>query len=579
MVSLLRNSLAEEVWRGRYRARRPDGTLESGPAETLDRVAAALAATEADPTGWRTRFRAILEDFRFLPGGRILAGAGTEGTRALLNCFVMGPIRDTRQGILEAVGEGIETLAAGGGIGWDLSTLEAAGDAARATGASGIGPIGFLRLMDAACAAFTAGSARGGAMMATLRPDHPDVESFVVAKSPAGAMTRFNLSIQVTGTFLQAVDADAAWPLRPGIESGGEPRTRRARALWDLVVANALAASEPGVLFVDTINRENNLHWRERLTTTNPCGEAPLPHYGACDLGSLNLACFVRDPFTAAAGVDFESLTSVAATAVRLLDDVLDVSVFPLERQRREALATRRIGLGVTGLADALAMLGLDYDSPGAREAAADIVRRIKLAAYEASAAIAREKGPFPAFDRERFLAGSFISRLPAAVCEAIARHGIRNSHLLAIAPTGSVSLLAGNVAPGIEPIPARVQQRRVRMPGGGWREFQVEDFAWARYGQSGGRGPAAFVEAAEVSPEAQVDMQAALQAEVDGAISKTVLLPDGYRVEELDRLLRRADRAGLKGLTVHRPGSTRGNVLGPGCAADEGAAEPCDPP
>jgi len=566
MPSTPPNPLAEHVWRARYRARREDGTGERGLDETFSRVATALAAAERDPAAWQPRFAAILDGFRFLPGGRILAGAGTVRAPSLLNCFVMGPVEDTRAGILRAVGEGVETLACGGGIGWDVSTVAPARQSGRTDDSTGIGPVGFLRLMDTACELFTMDRARGGAMIATLRDDHPDLSSFMSAKSAAGALPRFNLSIQLGDAFLEAVDADGDWPRQPAAATGRRKAGLPARMLWERLLDQALRSSEPGVLFIDTINRENNLHWRERLTATNPCGEVPLPPYGSCDLGSLNLPVFVNRPFTEVAAVDHDALGAVTATAVRLLDDVLDVTSYPLGQQREVALATRRIGLGITGLGDALAMLGLAYGSPESLEAAAGALRCIKLAAYRASVSIAREKGAFPAFDAEPYLDAPFVRKLPGEVRDLIARHGIRNSHLLAIAPTGSISLLAGNVSPGLEPIPARRQRRRLRLEGGGEREFEVEDRAWALYRQAGGRDDARFVEAAAVAPEAQVDMQAALQAEVDGAISKTVLLPDDFGAADLGRLLRHAHAAGVKGLAVHRPASTRGNVLLPGC-------------
>jgi len=574
MPSTPPNSLAEHVWRARYRALRDDGTAERCLDETFSRVATALAAAERDPAAWRLRFAAILDGFRFLPGGRILAGAGTVRAPSLLNCFVMGPVEDTRAGILRAVGEGVETLVRGGGIGWDLSTLAPAGGSGRTEESAGIGPVGFLKLMDTACELFTMDRARGGAMIATLRDDHPELPSFMAAKSAAGALPRFNLSVQLRDAFLEAVDADGDWPRQPDAAPGLRNAGLLARTLWETLLDQALHSSEPGVLFVDTINRENNLHWRERLTSTNPCGEVPLPPYGSCDLGSLNLPAFVSRPFTAAAAVDLDALAAATATAVRMLDDVLDATAYPLARQREVALATRRIGLGITGLGDALAMLGLAYGSQASLEVAAGALRCIKLAAYRASVSIAREKGAFPAFDAEPYLAAPFVRRLPGDVRDLIARHGIRNSHLLAIAPTGSISLLAGNVSPGLEPIPARRQRRRLRLEGGDEREFEVEDRAWALYRKAGGLDDSSFVEASSISPESQVDMQAALQAEVDGAISKTVLLPDDFGAADLGRLLRRAHAAGVKGLAVHRSASTRGNVLLPGCGRSGGACE-----
>ena len=579
MGEIFLNPVAEWVWQTRYR-RSPGGMPEAGPAQTMARVARAIAAQERDPALWTTRFAALLDGFRFLPGGRILAAAGTPADATLLNCFVMGRLADAPLRLFRALGEGAHTLRLGGGVGWDFSTLAPQGTPL-GRGLAAPGPVACLDLWNVACGAVTAGSPRGGAMMASLSIAHPDIAAFVEAKSQPGVLERFNLSVQVTDAFMTAVAADAAWPFAaraprrgPVVPAPAVP----ARALWTRMLQAMLGGSEPGLLFTDTINRENTLWWRERLATTNPCGETPLPPYGACCLGSVNLATLVRDPFTRAASLDGESLGSTTATAVRLLDNVLEATRYPLARQRREALATRRIGLGITGLGDALAMLGLRYDSEAARATAGRIVESIKLAAYAASADIAREKGAFPAWERDRYLAGRFASRLPAALRDRIARAGLRNSHLLAIAPTGSVSLLAGNVSPGIEPIPALVQRRRVVVDGKE-REVQVEDQAWAAFRAARRRaGAGAFVQAGDVAPQAQVAMLAALQRHVDGAISKTVLLPPRTGIKALGSLLEMAHREGAKGIAVHRPGSVRGSAVPAGCAAGPTGRAACEP-
>jgi ribonucleoside-diphosphate reductase alpha chain len=588
------NPLARHVWTARYQYHWDGRPVEYSLSGSWDRVATALATAERDPGAWASEFRAVLDDFCFLPGGRILAGAGTRLSGTLLNCFVMGPVEDSVAGIFDSLKEGALTLQQGGGVGYDFSTLRPRGAAARSSGATAAGPVGCMRLWDAACATVSSGSPRGGAMMATLRVDHPDIIDFIDAKRSPGRLERFNLSVGITGEFLAAVAADADWPLvfPAGVDDeagelvsrvwAGDLVPRRCRvhgvipavALWKHIAAAAQAMAEPGLLFLDTINRENNLGWCERLLATNPCGEAPLPPYGACDLGSLNLAAFVRDPFGAAARIDQEALLRATAVAVRMLDNVLDLARYPLVRQREQALATRRIGLGITGLGDALAMLGLAYDSEQARRWAAATVEGIKLAAYAASVELAAEKTPFPAFERDPFLAAPFISRLPGGLRDAVARQGIRNSHLLAIAPAGSISLLAGNVSPGIEPILLRVQRRRVRGADGSEQEFEVEDRAWHEYRTRRLRtGEAAFVEAMDVAAADQLAMQAALQPHVDGAISKTVLLPAQASVADVAALFWSAQRLGLKGCTVFRPGTPRGAVVSePGaarCAAD----------
>jgi ribonucleoside-diphosphate reductase alpha chain len=573
------NPLAEHVWRDRYRHVGPAGP-EHSVADSLARVARALAAAERDPAAWAPRFRRVLEGFRFLPGGRVLAEAGTASRRTLLNCFVMGPLDDHPLRLFRALGEGALTLRLGGGVGWDFSALLPAGTPL-GRGAAAPGPVACLGLWDAACRTVTAGSHRGGAMMGSLAADHPDITGFIAAKSGAAGLERFNLSVQVPDALVEAVRRDAAWPLARLSTAGHRSRpvpAIRARSLWDGLLAAMLEGSEPGVLFTDTIDRGNPLWWRETLRTTNPCGEVPLPYWGSCNLGSVNLAALVRDPFTPAAAIDARELAELTAVAVRMLDNVLDVTGYPLPRQRREARETRRIGLGVTGLGDALAMLGLRYDSPRGRETAAVLLERIKLAALDASSRLAGEKGTFPAWDRERYLGGAFASRLPGRLRSRIARDGLRNGQLLAIAPTGSISLLAGNVSPGIEPIAGRVQRRRARADGN-TGEIEVEDRAWSLFRQSGRRrGAGAFVTAQEVSPEAQVAMQAALQQHVDGAISKTVLLPGHCDAAQLGRLLLRAHRAGVKGVTVHRFGRPRGDVILPACRTGTVGGGSCDP-
>jgi ribonucleoside-diphosphate reductase alpha chain len=404
-------------------------------------------------------------------------------------------------------------------------------------------------------------------MMATLACDHPDVEAFVGAKRERGALTRFNLSVLVTDAFLQAVDADAPWELAFPANGPGRRVHRRvsARALWNAIVDSAWECAEPGVIFIDRVRAADNLGYAETIRATNPCGEIPLPPWGACDLGSLNLTRFVVEPFSPTARLDLDGLGATAAVATRMLDNVYDVSGFPLAAQAETARASRRVGLGVTGLADALAMLSLRYDSEAARELAADAMRRIKEAAYETSIAIAREKGAFPLFDRERYLAAPFVAALPAQLRAGIARDGIRNSHLTAIAPAGTISLLAGNVSSGLEPIFALAYERAVRMPDGTLARTPVESYALAEYRRLRGADaplPGSFVTVDGIAPEAQVAMQGVLQAHVDNAIAKTVNVP-----EEIDRasfaaIYRRAYAAGLKGCTVYRPNRVRGAVL-----------------
>jgi ribonucleoside-diphosphate reductase alpha chain len=410
-------------------------------------------------------------------------------------------------------------------------------------------------------------------MMATLRCDHPDIEAFIAAKREPGRLRNFNLSVLVTDAFMQAVAEDAEWPL---VFGGRTFKVLRARALWDAITRATYDYAEPGVLFIDRINRENNLYYCEHIGATNPCGEVPLPPHGACDLGSLNLTRFVVAPFTPSARIDHENLARTARVAVRLLDDAIDVSRFPLPAQAEQVHRSRRVGLGITGLADALVMLGLRYGSDESIRVAADTMRLITHAAYRASIEIAKEKASFPCFDRDKYLAGKFVRALPEDIRDGIAAHGIRNSHLTAIAPTGTISLLAGNVSSGLEPIFAVTSRRQVLDAAGVHREFVLNDRAIELWREATGAAdglPPAFVTMAELDVNAHLDMQAALQPYVDNAISKTVNVPADYPFEDFKRLYDAAYDRGLKGCTAFRPNPVTGSVL---VAAGPDSAAPC---
>jgi ribonucleoside-diphosphate reductase alpha chain len=594
MDAPLLTGISRHIWEAKYRL-----GDEADIGATWLRVAHAIA--EAEPRErdrWECRFVGLLEDFRFLPGGRILAGAGSGRAVTLFNCFVMGPIEDSIPGIFRALQESAVTMHQGGGVGVDFSSLRPAGAQARASGQIASGPVSFMQLWDSMCATVLATGARRGAMMATLRCDHPDIETFIDAKRTAGRLTHFNLSVQVTDAFVKAVRADEEWPLvfpARALSGDGEvvsrdwpgapgPRPCRilrrvhARALWEKILRAAYDCAEPGVLFIDRINAQNNLGHIERISATNPCGEIPLPPYGACDLGSLNLTRFVLAPFSRAARVDFEALEASAGLAVRFLDNVIDITRFPLPAQAEAARSTRRIGLGITGLADALVMLGLAYGSPAALSLAGEIMQRVRDAAYRASAALAREKGAFPQFDRDRFLAGAFVCALPADIRSDIAAGGLRNSHLLAIAPTGTISLLAGGVSSGLEPIFAASCRRRVLGPAGEPVEFSLTDPALSQWRDGGESGaPPAFATAEDVPWADQIAMQARLQRFVDNAISKTVTVPPDTSFAAFRGVFDHAFDQGLKGCTVFRPNPVTGEVLRPDleahcCALDREA-------
>jgi len=567
-------ALSRFVWETRYR----DPTAypaEVDLAHTWKRVARAVSEVERNPSLWNERFLNVLSDFRFLPGGRVLAGAGTQRKVTLSNCFVMGLIDDSIDGIFQALKEGALTIQQGGGVGYDFSTIRPRGTRARTSGATASGPVSFMYVWDAMCGTMQGTGARGGAMMATLRCDHPDIEAFVDTKRAPDVLSHFNLSVQVTEQFMQAVMSDQEWPLMfPDPEgtiertwSGGLApvpcrvhRVISARGLWRRLCDAAYDCAEPGVLFVDRINGDNNLSYCEQLTATNPCGEEPLPPYGSCNLGSINLAAFVVDPFTATARLDEERIQDTARLAVRFLDNAVEISTFPLNEQREQARHTRRVGLGLTGLADVLAMLGLRYDSEPARSSAAHVMRIIRDSAYEASVDLARERGAFPAFRAEAYVSRPFIASLPPPLQAEIARHGTRNSHLLAIAPAGSISLLARNVSSGIEPMFGIETLHRVRQADGGHRNFQVTNHAYAewcaRQGGSGAAKPGFFVEADSIAPRDHLLMQAAIAPYVDGAVSKTISLPRDFPMASVPEIFETAHLLGLKGCTVFRTGS-----------------------
>ena len=557
--------ISEQIWDMKYRLKGADGAAVDGTiADTWARVARAAAAAEPKRARelWAGRFAEAMADFAFLPAGRILAGAGTGRAVTLFNCFVMGRIEDDLGSIFDNVKEAARTMQQGGGIGHDFSTLRPKGALVKSIGADASGPVSFMDVWDAMCRTIMSAGARRGAMMATLRCDHPDIEAFIDAKADPARLRNFNLSVLVTDAFIRAVRNDEAWDLA---FDGKVYRTVSARALWERMMRATYEYAEPGVVFIDRINATNNLAYCEEISCCNPCAEQPLPPHGACLLGSINLARLVDKPFAPDASLDMARLDALTATAVRFLDDVIDVSGYPLPAQRKEAKAKRRIGLGVTGLADALILCGVRYGTPKAVALAEGWMAAIKKAAYLASAELAREKGPFPLYDAERFLAAPNLQRLPEEVRGAIARHGMRNGLVTSIAPTGTISLLAGNVSSGIEPVFDFQYERRVLERDGRARSESVEDYAHALYRQRfGAAAPLtpAFVTAEELEPRAHLEMQAALQRHVDSSISKTVNCPADIGFEAFKDVYLEAYALGLKGCTTYRPNAVTGAVL-----------------
>lgn len=567
--------VAEHIWDIKYRYRQGERIVDRSLDDTWWRVARALAEPEGElREPWARRFHSLLSGFTFIPGGRILAGAGTRHQVTLFNCFVMDVVPDSLDGIFTALRDAALTLQQGGGIGCDFSALRPAGDPAWSSGNTASGPVSFMRIWNETAGTIQSLGRRRSAMMATLRCDHPDVMEFIGAKA-AGGLQHFNLSVQCTGEFMDALAANAAWDLvfpvaaagagtagrrvqrrwpgRTGLVECRVAKTLPARELWNALATAAAASGDPGVLFVDRINQDNNLWYDEYISATNPCGEVPLPVHGACNLGSFNLAALMREPFTPRAHFDFERLRDLVPAAVRLLDNAIDVSHFPLPAQAETVRRSRRLGLGVTGLADALILLGWRYDSEQARAFAVQLFTLLRDEAYRASVQLARERGAFPAYDID-YLSASFIRRLPDGIGGAIAAHGIRNSHLLALAPAGTISLLAGNVSSGIEPVFDFHVRRDIRDADGVLREYPLTDHAWRLWEQLGGGGqlpPPQFQTAADIAPAAQLAMIAALQPFVDSSISKTVTLPASAGAADAAALFREAYALGLKGCTA----------------------------
>ncbi|HWI80871.1 adenosylcobalamin-dependent ribonucleoside-diphosphate reductase [Ramlibacter sp.] len=581
---------------------------EADVEELFARVASALASVEAEGkrAEWQAKFHANLRAGA-IGAGRIMSAAGTALHATLINCFVQ-PVGDCIQGqddggypgIYEALREAAETMRRGGGVGYDFSRIRPRGAEVKATASVASGPCSYIDVFDHSCATVESAGARRGAQMGVLRIDHPDVVEFITAKRTPGRWSNFNVSVAVTEAFMRALEAGAPWPLvhsaRPGaalMAQGAHQRddgmwvyrTLPAAELWDTVMKSAYDFAEPGILFPDTINRDNNLRYCEQISATNPCGEQPLPPYGCCDLGPVILTRFVRHPFgfTGTPDFDFEGFAAAVAIQVRALDNVLDLTFWPLPQQQAEAAAKRRIGVGFTGMGDTLAMLRLRYDEEDGREMATRIARCMRDAAYAASVELAREKGPFPAFKADGyFQEGTFASRLDEPLKQAIRKHGIRNSHLLSIAPTGTVSLaFADNASNGIEPAFSWTYRRRKREGDGSISEYDVEDHAWRMFRALGGdtsKLPPYFVSALAMSASAHIAMMEAVQPFIDTAISKTVNVPVDYPYEDFKSLYAEAWHAGLKGLATYRPNTIVGAVLQADTPAQPAAA-PVMPP
>ena len=565
---------------------------ESDVEDLYRRVARALASVEREDIREAMQAR-FLDNLRAgaIGAGRIMSAAGTDIQATLINCFVQ-PVGDCIQGvddagypgIYEALREAAETMRRGGGVGYDFSRIRPRGAMVKGTASMASGPCSYINVFDQSCSTVESAGARRGAQMGVLRIDHPDVHDFITAKRTPGRWNNFNVSVGVPDTFMQAVESDGDWELvhaaAPGADAMKEGayqradgqwvyRKLRARELWDTIMKSAYDFAEPGILFLDQINTDNNLGYTETISATNPCGEQPLPPYGCCDLGPIILTRFVRNPYGlhGEAAFDFDAFERSVATQVRALDNVLDVTFWPLPQQQAESAAKRRIGVGFTGMGNTLAMLKLRYDRQDGRDMAVQIAERMRNAAYRASIELAKEKGAFPKFKADGYLAeGTFASRLPEDIKKQIKKHGIRNSHLLSIAPTGTVSLaFADNASNGIEPPFSWTYTRRKREADGSKSEYVVEDYAWRLYKTLGGdvkKLPAYFVSAMDMAAADHVAMMEAVQPYVDTAISKTVNVPADYPYDDFKNLYLQAWHSGLKGLATYRPNSILGAVL-----------------
>jgi ribonucleoside-diphosphate reductase alpha chain len=555
-------AISQQIWDMKYRLKDQNGAfLEHTVEDTWRRIAVALSQAEANPKKWESIFYDSLTDFKFLPAGRIIAGSGTARNVTLFNCFVMGVIPDSMSGIFDMLKEAALTMQQGGGIGYDFSTIRPKGSVVKGIAADASGPVSFMDVWDSMCRTIMSAGSRRGAMMATMRCDHPDIEEFIAAKSDSKKLRMFNLSVLVSDAFMDALKKGEDWRLTFNDKIY---KVIKAADLWDKIMRATYNYAEPGVIFIDRINEANNLRYCETITATNPCGEQPLPPYGACLLGSINLARLVEYPFGENAHLDVSQLENLVATAVRMMDNVIEVSQFPLEAQKLEALNKRRIGLGVTGLADALLMVGLRYGSDEAVEKTEEWMKLIARSSYKASINLAKEKGAFSLFDPEKLTASGNMKQMDDDIKQAVRKFGIRNALLTSIAPTGTISLYAGNVSSGIEPVFAYSYTRKVLQNDGSHIEEEVVDYAVQMWRDKFGNAqlPDYFVSAQNLTPSDHVKMQAAAQKWVDSSISKTINCPEDISFDDFKEVYMQAYDTGCKGCTTYRPNEVTGSVL-----------------
>ena len=587
--------ISKEIWHRKYQFKNQDGVIHDKTVEdTWRRIAKTLASCEPDSQTFEKMFYSVLENFHFIPAGRIIAGAGTGRNVTLSNCFTMGKIPDSMEGIFQSLKEAALTMQQGGGIGYDFSTIRPKGSIVKGVDSDASGPTSFMDCWDSMCRTIMSAGGRRGAMMATMRCDHPDIIDFITAKQDPNRLRMFNVSVLVTDDFMKAVENDDDWPLvheaqpvHPKVFEGsslhGETGSTKgkyvfdvikARELWDTIMKSTYAYAEPGVIFIDRINNDHNLRYIETIATTNPCGEKPMGEYASCLLGSMNIPMFVRNAFTEEAYIDYNRLAASVHLAIPMMDNVIEVGGFPLSEQLEKAKEDRQLGLGITGLADALIMLRVKYGTPEAAQIASKIMETIDHAAYRASIEISKMKAPFMNFDEEKFLEeGTHASRLPEDLKNMIRTFGIRNGLLTSIAPTGTISMYANNVSSGIEPVFAPSYKRRVLNDDGTEYWDTVEQFSMIKYREffestndepfdPKKHLPDYFVTAQTLDPEAHIMMQAAVQKHVDSSISKTVNLPADISFEDFKDVYLNAYQSGCKGCTTHRPNDVTGSVL-----------------
>ncbi len=573
-MNTFQEAVSEKVWDKSYRYRSQDKIIDETIEDTWRRVAQAVAKAEQSKNAayWEEEFYRMLSDFRFIPGDRILAGAGTKHAVTLFDCFVMPIAEDSLLGIFEAIKEAALTLQQGGSVGYDFSSLRPRGYPVVNVGTFASGPVSFMRIWDAMCGTMASTGTRRGTMTGILRCDHPDIEEFIAAKSDPHELRHFNLSVLVSDNFMQCVKENREWELIfPAQEEdltdavlhhwshSAEPvacrviRRVNARDLWDKIIQSAFRYAEPGILFEDTVNRQNNLWYREWISTTNPYGEFPLPAYGACHVGVINLTQFINHAFESNASIDWDGIQKTVYTAMRFLDNVIDVSHYPLKMQKQEVYSTRRMGLGITGLADAFVMLGIRYGSAPSFDQAKKIMQCISDTAWQASISLAQERGVFAGFHAKKYLQGNFVQHLSEEVRQAIEKNGIRNSHHLAIGPAKKISLLANNVSNGIEPIRGADYECTLLGRNGESVKHTVTDYAmrlW-RKKNSSNQLPPAWVDVFQLTPQEHLQMQSIVQFFVDNAVAKTIYLPTDFPVEELSKLYTEAHALGLKNIKI----------------------------